>query len=125
MGYNILIVDDSSIARSVIGKTLRLTNIPVNDIYFGVNGKEGLKLLDEHWIDIVFADINMPVMNGLEMIDEMSANGLLQDIPVIIISTEGSKSRIEELTRKGIKGYIRKPFTPEKLRDTINEMLGT
>lgn len=123
MGYNILIVDDSSIARSVIGKSIKLADIPINEIFYAANGQEGLQILDESWIDVVFADINMPVMSGIEMVERMSDNGVMDNIPVIIISTEGSETRIEQLKSKGVRSYIRKPFTPERIRDTINDVL--
>jgi two-component system chemotaxis response regulator CheY len=75
-------------------------------------------------VDIVFTDINMPEMDGIALFEAMSAHPEYKDIPVVVISTEGSATRIAELTRKGIKGYLRKPFTPEKLRDVIVETLG-
>ena len=124
MAYNVLIVDDSSVVRSVIGKTIMLAKIPVAETFYAENGKEALTLLDEHWIDIVFADINMPVMNGVEMVEHMVENGTIDSIPVVIVSTEGSASRIEQLKAKGVKGYVRKPFTPEKVRGIFKEILG-
>jgi len=124
MAYNILVVDDSSIIRSVIKKTLKLAEVPVNELYEAENGKEGLERLTEHWVDLVFADINMPVMTGIEMIDKMAADGLLKTIPVVIVSTEGSATRFDELSKKGVKAYIRKPFTPEVLRDVVKQVMG-
>ncbi len=78
-----------------------------------------LEKLREHWIDLVLADINMPNMNGLELISQMKNDELLRDIPVIIVSTEGSKTRIEDLRRQGIAGFVRKPFTPESMKSAI------
>lgn len=88
------------------------------------NGKIALEILGDNWIDLVFADINMPVMGGVEMIDKMSEDGLLKTIPVIIVSTEGSKTRIRKLTEKGISAYLRKPFSPEELKEVIDRVLG-
>lgn len=124
MSYKILVVDDSSVVRSVIGKTIKLAQIPVSDIYYAENGKEALQILKDEWVDIVFADINMPVMTGVEMVDRMAEDGLLATVPVIIVSTEGSATRIEQLKKKGVKGYIRKPFTPEKIKAVVTEILG-
>jgi len=124
MAYNILIVDDSSVVRSVIGKTITLANIPVSETFYAENGKEALEVLDDQWIDIVLADINMPVMSGVEMIDNMVENGMINTIPVVVVSTEGSATRIEQLMEKGVKGYIRKPFTPEKVREIFKDILG-
>lgn len=124
MAYNMLIVDDSSTTRAIIAKTLKLTKIPIGELYMASNGKEALGLLNKEWIDIVLTDINMPVMNGIEMIKKMAEDGLLKTIPVVVISTEGSKTRIKELKSKGISAYIRKPFTPEKLNEVINDIMG-
>jgi two-component system chemotaxis response regulator CheY len=93
-------------------------------IHEAENGKTGLDCLKDNWIDLILSDLNMPVMSGIEMIDEMAKDGLLKDIPVIIISTDGSLKRIEELKEKGIREYIRKPFTPESLSEVIDRVLG-
>ncbi len=124
MAYNILIVDDSSIIRAVIKKTLKLAEVPVHELYEAGDGREGLEILRGHWVDLVFADINMPVMTGIEMVEQMAADEGLKGIPVVIVSTEGSATRIEELSKMGVRAYIRKPFTPEILRDVVREVMG-
>ena len=124
MAYNILIVDDSKIIRSVIKKTLTIAEVPVNGFYEAGNGQEGLQIMSDNWIDLVFADINMPVMTGIEMIEKMAADDQFTKIPVIVVSTEGSKTRIEELVQKGAKAYVRKPFTPEVLKSVVSEVMG-
>ena len=124
MAFNILIVDDSRTIRSVIKKTIQIAEIPVNEIYEAANGEEGLQRMKDNWVDLVFADINMPVMTGIEMIQKMEEDHILEKMPVIIVSTEGSKTRIEELFKKGVRAYIRKPITPEMLRNVVNEVMG-
>jgi len=124
MSLNILIVDDSKVVRKIISKTLKLTGISINEIHDASNGKEALEVLNDEWIDIVFTDINMPVMGGVEMVERMNKDGLMQSVPVIVISTEGSETRIEQLTQKGVRAYLRKPVTPERLRDVVKDILG-
>lgn len=123
MAFNILIVDDSSVVRKVIEKTLRMGTLPLGEIYFAENGKEALELIDRHWVDVIFADINMPVMNGVEMIEKLSKNGVTKSVPIIIVSTEGSTTRIEHLKSKGVTAYIRKPFLPEEFNNVVNDIL--
>ena len=123
MAINILIVDDSGVMRSMILKTLRMTGVPLGDIHQAGNGREGLDILEEQWIDLAIVDINMPVMTGEEMIDRMHENPEMKEIPVIVISTEGSKARIERLEHMGV-AFVHKPFTAEIVRDTINRILG-
>ena len=124
MSFNILIVDDSKTIRSVIKKTLDIAGIPVGDLYEAENGKVALEVLNSNWIDLVFADINMPVMNGLEMIKKMSEDNTLEKTPVIIVSTEGSKTRIDDLLKLGVRAYLRKPINPEDLRNIVKEVMG-
>ena len=123
MALNILIVDDSAVMRAIIIKTMRISGLPLGEIYQAANGKEGLDALSQHWIDLVIADINMPVMNGEEMINCMLENPDSKDIPIVVVSTEGSQTRIKRLQLKGV-GFIQKPFSPEIIRDTVKEITG-
>ena len=123
MALNILVVDDSKVMRSIIIKTLRRSQTELAEVYEAANGQEALKVLDGHWIDLALVDINMPVMDGGEMIDRLRQNPATADLPVIIVSTEGSETRKEVLRHKGV-GFVHKPFTPESLRDAISWTLG-
>ena len=123
MALNILIVDDSSVMRAIIIKTLHLSQLPLGEVYEATNGQEALKVLDGNWIDLALVDINMPVMDGEEMINRLRQNPATADLPIIIVSTEGSETRKEVLTQKGA-GFVHKPFTPETLRDAILRTLG-
>lgn len=124
MPFNILIVDDSSPMRAVIKKVIRASGFNIGEFYEAGSGKEALDVLDEKWLDLVLSDYNMPDMNGLEMLQEMKQNEMLKDIPVVMITTEGSNERIEEFMRTGASAYIKKPFTPEQIRSQLNELLG-
>ncbi len=124
MAFNFLIVDDSSTARMIIKKIIGISKVGVGGIYEAENGQEGLKILDKEWIDLVFADINMPVMSGHEMIKTMSKHGLLKKMPVVIISSDGSEIMVEEMMAAGVKAYLRKPFTPETIKKILFEILG-
>ena len=124
MSYNILVVDDSRTTRMIISKTLNMAGIPISELYQAENGQEALDILDREWIDLVLADINMPVMDGIEMVNRMSADGLMKTVPVVVVSTEGSKTRIEQMRSKGVRAYIRKPFTPEVVKTIVEDILG-
>jgi two-component system chemotaxis response regulator CheY len=122
MAINVLIVDDSSVMRAMILKSLRMSGLPLGETHQSANGQEGLETLNRHWVDLVIADINMPVMTGEEMIDRMKEHPEMKDIPIVVISTEGSETRLEQLQRKGA-AFIHKPFSPEKIRDTIKTIM--
>ncbi len=123
MSINVLVVDDSAVMRSMIMKSMKMSGLPLGEIYQAGNGQEGLEALGLNWIDLVVVDINMPVMNGEEMIDRMKENAETRDTPIVVISTEGSQARLERLKDKGA-AFIRKPFTPEKIRDVVTELIG-
>ncbi len=123
MAYNILIVDDSSTVRSMIRKTLGLTKLVLGELLEAGNGAEALELLRANWVDLVLCDINMPIMNGFEFVAALRGDELLRDIPVAIISTEGSEDRISELEALGISGYLRKPFKPEEIGELVLGLL--
>jgi two-component system chemotaxis response regulator CheY len=123
MALNILVVDDSAVMRTMIIKTLRISGLPLGEIYEASNGQEGLQVLNDNWIDLALVDINMPVMSGEEMIDAARANPETADLPIVVVSTESSETRIEMLQKKGAE-FVHKPFTPESLRQTIVRMTG-
>ncbi|HBA84076.1 MAG TPA: response regulator [Verrucomicrobia bacterium] len=124
MAYNILIVDDSKTARAFIAKSLEVAGIEIGAVFEAENGKQALDVLHSHWIDIVLADINMPEMSGLEMVQQMKQDGLMQTVPVVIISTERSLTRIAELKAAGVRDYMNKPFTPENIKQAVDRILG-
>jgi len=121
---NILIVDDSATMRSIVARVLRLAAVPVENLYFAENGERGLEILKACPVDLVMVDINMPVMDGCEMLERMKADTGLSDIPAIVVSTEGSESRISKLKSLGISAFVRKPFDRDALAGTINKLLG-
>lgn len=124
MAYNILVVDDSETVRAVIAKSLAISGVAVGTLYQAENGVKALETLRREWVDLVLADINMPVMGGVRLVEEMKADEALRGTPVVIISTEGSATRIAELKEKGISGFLRKPFAPEELKKIVDALLG-
>jgi two-component system chemotaxis response regulator CheY len=124
MAFNVLVVDDSATVRAVLVKALGMAEVPINECHQAANGAEALKVLESHWIDMVFSDLNMPVMDGISLIERMAEDNLLKTVPVIVVSTEGSATRLEELKAKGVSGFVRKPFTPEEIRATVEAVVG-
>ena len=124
MAFNFLIVDDSGIIRSMIARTVRISGVPLNQLFTAEHGAQALEVLRNNWVDMVFADLNMPVMDGVSMIEEMNDDAVLRNVPVVVVSTEGSQAKIEKLYQKGMVAFLRKPFTPEMIRDAIIRVLG-
>lgn len=123
MSINVLIVDDSDVIRAMIARTLSLADLPLAQVLEASNGREAPETLEDTWIDLVLADINMPIMDGAEMLTTMRRRPATQDVPVVVVSTEGASERIDSLMRLGVAAWIRKPFTPEEIRDVVERVL--
>jgi two-component system chemotaxis response regulator CheY len=118
----ILIVDDSAMMRAMIKRVIKLADVPVDDILEATNGAEALELLKQHEVHLLLTDINMPVMNGAEMLREIALNDRWRNLNRVIISTDGSTVRREEAEELDVRCYLEKPFSPEVLRDVLNEL---
>jgi len=124
MAFNLLIVDDSNSMRTVVKKIVGLTGLEVNQILEADNGRKALDVLGGSWVDVVILDINMPEMNGLELLQRMNEEPLMKSIPVLMMTTEASEAHMKTAFDLGAKGFIRKPFVPEELRKTLLAVLG-
>ena len=124
MAFNVLIVDDSSSMRAIVRKIIKVSGFNIGELLEAADGKEAIKVLTDEWVDLVLTDINMPNMNGLELISEMKKDEMLKSIPVVMITAEGSEKRIQESMKLGASGYIKKPFLPEEIKRTLSAIMG-
>ncbi len=120
--FSIMIVDDSSAMRSLLVSTLETLEHQLN-IVQAPNGFEALRMLPREQIDLVLTDINMPDINGLELLSFIRNNPIYRDLPVVVISTEGSRKDIEKGLALGANHYLVKPFSPEQLLETVKRFL--
>jgi two-component system chemotaxis response regulator CheY len=123
MSLSILIADDSAIVRAVVRKVLALTGLDVERVHDAGDGLEALQILRRNRLDLVLADVNMPNMGGVELLAEMHADPALAGIPVVIVSSERTEPRIDELRRTGARAYVTKPFRPEQLGKVLRDVL--
>ena len=124
MAFRILIVDDSAAMRGFVRRVIELSGFEADVFLEAGDGKEALALLNANWVDVVLTDINMPNMNGEELLRSMAADETLRTVPVIVVSTDGTDLRRSRMLELGACGYVRKPFTPEELRAKLEEVLG-
>jgi len=123
MPLSILIVDDSAVMRAMVVRTLQMTDISLGEVFQAADGLEGLDVLTRHEIDLAIVDINMPVMDGEEMIRRARQDPATAGVPIMVISTEGSSTRISRLIQRGVR-FVHKPFTPEIVCDVVAELAG-
>jgi two-component system chemotaxis response regulator CheY len=123
MPIRALIVDDSSVMRKIVERSLVQAGLELAQVYQAGNGAEALTLLRENQVDLILCDINMPVMDGLEFIKQLSGIEKAKGVPVIMITTEGSESHVVQALSCGARGYIRKPFTPAQVKEQLLPVL--
>jgi len=107
----------------MIEHALRVAGIQLQEVLTASDGLEALSLLKDNTVDLVLCDINMPVMNGLELLQRLCASGMAKGAPVIMITTEGGESEVVQALAYGARGYIRKPFAAEQVREQILPVL--
>jgi two-component system chemotaxis response regulator CheY len=115
----VLIVDDSSTMRKIITRSLRQAGFDIGEILEAENGQAGLERLAGAQVGIILTDINMPVMDGLTFIGNIRANAAWNGIPIIVITTEGAEALVKEAIKKGANNLIKKPFTPEQIKEKL------
>jgi two-component system, chemotaxis family, chemotaxis protein CheY len=118
-----LIVDDSSVMRKIVERSLRQAGLDLSQVIEAGNGAEALAVLQEQQVDLILCDINMPVMDGLEFIKQLRDQEKAKGVPVIMITTEGSEAHVVQALSCGARGYIRKPFTPEQVKTQVVPVL--
>jgi two-component system chemotaxis response regulator CheY len=123
MSQNVLIVDDSPLMRKMLRRVFKMAELDFASIHEAGNGIEALAVFATEQVDLAFVDINMPEMNGLELIQRLAETGKLQTTKVVVISTERNEGRIDRLKRLGIH-YLPKPFRPEDVCMMIDQILG-
>jgi two-component system chemotaxis response regulator CheY len=118
----ILIVEDSATMRSLLAATLEDLDVPVK-ITEASSGFEALRCLPREQYDLVVTDINMPDINGLELVSFLKNNAKYSEIPLVIVSTEGSDRDRDKGLGLGADAYIVKPFEPDSLRQVVHDLL--
>ncbi|MHB1699677.1 MAG: response regulator [Acidobacteriaceae bacterium] len=119
MRGTVLIVDDSSVMRKIVMRALVQAGLEFSTVLEAADGSEALAHVSARPVDLILTDISMPVMDGLEFLRQMRERQLAVGIPVVMITTEGSEQHVLAAIEMGARGYIRKPFTPEQVKQRV------
>ena len=119
MESDVMVVDDSAAIRKILNRVLRQTGMAIGTVHEAGDGQEALELLRAHKIDLVLTDINMPKMDGLQLLGAIKASPHWNSIPVMMITTEGGETKVGEAVRLGAAGYVRKPFTADQIKEKL------
>ena len=118
-----LIVDDSSVMRKIVERALRQAGLDAMVVHEAGSGTEAIDLLRAQEVDLILSDINMPSMDGLEFLRQMRAQNRAQGVPVVMITTESSEEHVKQAIQAGARGYIRKPFTADQVKERVLPLL--
>lgn len=119
MKINVLIVDDSAAIRKILTRVLSQTDLPWGVVHEAGDGVEALNILKSSEVSLILSDINMPNMDGLQLLTNVRANPQWKQIPMIMISTEGSETKVMEAVELGASNYVRKPFTADQIKEKV------
>lgn len=120
---DVLIVDDSAAIRKILRRVLQQAEIPLGQIYEAGDGIEAVESLKKQPVQLILSDINMPNMDGLQFLTELKGNAEWKDVPVIMITTEGSQAKVLEAVQLGAAGYVRKPFTADQIKEKLTGII--
>ncbi len=116
---DVLIVDDSAAIRKILQRVLRQTDLNLGEIREAGDGSEAVELLKDRTFGLILSDINMPQMDGLQLLARIKEMKHLRDVPVIMITTEGGQGKVMEAVQLGATGYVRKPFTADQIKEKL------
>lgn len=118
-----LIVDDSSVMRKIVERSLRQAGVELTAVLEAGNGSDALEIVRQKPVDLILSDINMPTMDGLQFVQNLQELPQAKGIPVVMITTEASESHVMKALSCGARGYIRKPFTAEEVKEHVLPVL--
>jgi two-component system, chemotaxis family, chemotaxis protein CheY len=116
---DVLIVDDSAAIRRILQRVLRQTDLHLGEIREAGDGTEAVELLKDRTFGLILSDINMPQMDGLQLLARIKEMSHLKNVPVIMITTEGGQGKVMEAVQLGATGYVRKPFTADQIKEKL------
>ena len=116
---DVLIVDDSAAIRKILQRVLRQTDLAIGEIHEAGDGTEAVDILKTRSFGLVLSDINMPQMDGLQLLARIKEMENMKGVPVIMITTEGGQGRVMEAVQLGAAGYVRKPFTADQIKEKL------
>ncbi len=123
MAKKLMIVDDSATMRKIIMRSVRMSGLEFDDIQEAGNGIEALEKLSSNPVDIILCDVNMPEMNGDEMLRKVRESSAYDNTMIVMVTTESADDLVSRLMEEGANGFIHKPFTPAQFQELLTPMM--
>src|SRR5947209_1745434 len=119
MPVDVLIVDDSAAIRKILQRTLKQAGLDLGTVLEAGDGIEALEKLSGHSVGLILSDINMPNMDGIQLLATLKSSAEFRHIPIVMITTEGGEAKVMEALQLGANGYVRKPFTADQIKEKL------
>jgi two-component system, chemotaxis family, chemotaxis protein CheY len=123
MPLDVMIVDDSAAIRKILQRVLVQAEVPLGKVHEANDGMEALEKLKTETVGLILSDINMPNMDGIELLGRIKNNDATKSVPVIMVTTEGTQAKVMQALELGASGYVRKPFTAEQIKEKLAGIL--
>jgi two-component system, chemotaxis family, chemotaxis protein CheY len=123
MSLDVMIVDDSAAIRKILQRVLVQAEVPLGKVHEANDGIEALDKLKTETVGLILSDINMPNMDGIELLGRIKNNEATKGVPVIMVTTEGTQAKVMQALELGASGYVRKPFTAEQIKEKLAGIL--
>ena len=120
---DVLIVDDSAAIRKILRRVLDQADVRLDKVHEAGDGLEALEILKNFSVQLILCDINMPNMDGIELLQRLKAKEPLRSVPVLMVTTEGSQARVMQALELGAAGYVKKPFTASQIKEKLNGLV--
>jgi two-component system chemotaxis response regulator CheY len=119
MALDVLIVDDSAAIRKILHRVLVQAEVPLGKVHEASDGSEALEKLKTEKVGLILSDINMPNMDGIELLTKLKADQAFKFVPVLMVTTEGSQAKVMQALELGAAGYVKKPFTADQIKEKL------
>lgn len=123
MGLHVLVVDDSAVMRKILERALRQAHVEIEQVVEACDGADALERMKSAAIHVIFSDVNMPKMDGLEFLKQLKLSADYKKVPVVMVTTEGTEAKVMEALSLGAAGYIKKPFTPVQMQEALERAI--
>ena len=120
---SVLIVDDSSVMRKIVDRSLRQAGLEIKEVFEASNGVEALARVQQTRVDLILTEINMPAMDGLELVRQLQGVENAIGVPIVMVTTEAGEAHVVQALSSGARGYIRKPFSADQIKQRIFPLL--
>ena len=124
MALDVMIVDDSAAIRKILHRVLVQAEVPLGQVHEACDGKDALEKLKDAKVGLILSDINMPNMDGIELLNRLKADDNFKSVPIVMVTTEGSADKVKDAVLAGANNYLAKPFTPDRFKEKLSKILG-